>query len=224
MNKTVLLFDLDGTLLDTLDDLYLSVNHALLACGYPARTREEVRNFVGGGVKKLIERAVPAGTPQDRADEVLRVFRPYYASHSLDHTAPYPGIMEALAALAAAGCQMAIVSNKFDEAVKALNRDFFGQYISTAIGESDRIPKKPAPDGIFEAIRTLGARTEDCIYIGDSEVDVLTARAAGIPCLGCAWGFRGRGVLRDSGLADSAIFDTPTDLTEYILSVTRFVG
>ena len=216
MKYTTLLFDLDGTLLDTLTDLYLAVNHALAAFGMPQRSMDEVRMFVGNGVAKLIARAVPAGTSEEDTARVLAEFRAYYAENSRLHTAPYDGIRDSLKALSAAGCQMAVVSNKFDAAVKALNDEFFADSISVAIGDREGRNKKPAPDSLFEAMAQLGVAKEDCIYIGDSDVDIETAKNAGIPCIGCAWGFRGRQFLREHGLDDAWILENPTDLPAFI--------
>lgn len=179
---TGVLFDLDGTLLDTLDDLADSTNFALRSFGYPERTREEVRRFVGNGAGLLIARAVPEG-----ADPVpvLNAFRKHYQANCQIKTGPYPGILEALAQL---NYPMAIVSNKPDSAVKALCADYFpGIY---ALGESPDCPRKPAPDMVKKAMAAIGV--DRCIYVGDSEVDVLTAKNAGVPCLSVLWGFRDR--------------------------------
>ena len=179
---TGILFDLDGTLLDTLEDLADSTNFALRAFGYPERSREEVRRFVGNGAALLIRRAVP-----ENADPapVLDTFRAHYQANCQNKTGPYPGIPEALAKLS---CPIAIVSNKPDPAVKALCADYFpGIY---ALGESPDCPRKPAPDMVKKAMDAIGV--DRCVYVGDSEVDVLTAENAGVPCLSVLWGFRNR--------------------------------
>lgn len=177
-----ILFDLDGTLLDTLDDLADGVNHTLSQFGYPARSREEVRCFVGNGAARLLELAVPPGADWK---EPLQVFQDYYRAHCQEKTAPYPGIPEALEALAAR-YPLAIVSNKPDRAVKALCARYFpGIY---AQGEIPGCPRKPAPDMVFAGMKAIGV--ERCIYVGDSEVDVQTAQNAGVPCLSVLWGFR----------------------------------
>jgi len=212
MKYTTLLFDLDGTLLDTLSDLYLAVNHALAALGMPQRSVDEVRMFVGNGIKSLIDRAVPDGTPPQTTAQVLSVFRDYYSKNSRVNTAPYDGILLVLRSLAQKGYKMAVVSNKIDSAVKELNRDFFSEFISVAIGDREGKNKKPAPDSLYEAMALLGAEKEECLYIGDSDVDIETAKNAGIPCIGCAWGFRGRDFLREHGLPDDRIADSPADL------------
>lgn len=217
-NYNTLLFDLDGTLLDTLYDLYAATNHALAAHGYPERSMDEVRMFVGNGVKKLIDRAVPDGTDAETAAAVLADFRTYYAAHSRDHTAPYPGILLSLKALHDKGWKMAVISNKFDAAVKTLNRDFFSAFISVAIGDMEGRRKKPAPDSLYAAMEELGVRADTCIYIGDSDVDIETAKNASIPCIGCAWGFRGRTFLREHGLPDDMILDDPAMLYAFVQS------
>ena len=181
---TGILFDLDGTLLDTLEDLKDAVNYALGTLGYPERTLEEVRIFVGNGARKLMDLAVPAGGD---GDEAYRVFKAYYDAHSKIKTKPYDGIPEVLETLKGK-YPLAIVSNKPDSAVKSLCNDFFpGIY---ALGEAPDCPRKPAPDMVFKAMKEIGV--DACIYVGDSEVDVLTAKNAGVPCLSVLWGFRNR--------------------------------
>ena len=216
MKYTTLLFDLDGTLLDTLSDLYHAVLHALHAFDMPQRTRDEVRMMVGNGIKNLIDRAVPDGTPPKKTAQVLAVFRDYYSKNSRIQTAPYDGVMPTLQLLSKKGYKMAVISNKIDSAVKELNRDFFADYIPLAIGDREGRNKKPAPDSLFEAMELLGAKKEECLYIGDSDVDIVTANNAGIPCIGCAWGFRGRDFLREHGLDDDWILEKPTDLPAFL--------
>ncbi|MDD3242769.1 MAG: HAD-IA family hydrolase [Eubacteriales bacterium] len=215
MTKQTVLFDLDGTLLDTLDDLAGSTNAALAACGYPLRQKDEVRAFVGNGVEKLIERAVPAGTPRADMLACLAVFREHYSRHMEDHTAPYPGILTLLEHLRAQGCRMAIISNKFDAAVKALNARWFSQWIEAAVGESPAVRKKPAPDTVLAAMAQLEANPASTLYVGDSDVDVQTARAAGIAVCGVTWGFRSRALLEEAG-ADYVV-DTAQELEDRIV-------
>lgn len=191
MSKTGILFDLDGTLLDTLEDLADSVNQVLSDFGYPSRTLEEVRRFVGNGAGRLIAQAVPAGT--DPAP-VLTAFQSYYAAHCQIKTRPYAGIPEALRRLGGK-YPLAIVSNKPDIAVKALCASVFPGIL--AMGESALCPRKPAPDMVRKAMEAIGA--EDCVYVGDSEVDVLTAENAGVPCLSVLWGFRDRAAIEAAG-------------------------
>ena len=191
--KTAILFDLDGTLLDTLGDLHASTNAVLQAFAYPTRTIDEVRQFVGNGARRLIEQAVPAGE-EARVDEVLAAFQTYYAAHCDILTRPYPGIPELLASLAGK-YPLAVVSNKPDRAVKELANIYFPALY--ARGESADCPRKPAPDMVHMAMQALGA--DRCIYVGDSEVDVLTAKNAGVPCLSVTWGFRDEQTLRAAG-------------------------
>lgn len=189
--KTGILFDLDGTLLDTLDDLADSVNHVLSEFGYPARSREEVRRFVGNGARRLMALSVPEGADVDAA---LAAFQPYYGAHCQIKTKPYDGIMEALAELAQK-YPIAIVSNKPDHAVKTLCAEYFPGIC--AMGESTDCPRKPAPDMVLKAMRALGV--EKGIYVGDSEVDVQTAKNAGVPCVSVLWGFRDKEEIEAAG-------------------------
>ncbi len=195
------IFDLDGTLLDTIQDLAASVNYALSQCRMPERTLDEVRRFVGNGVRLLMIRAVPDGEDNPRFQEAFDIFRSHYLEHSLDTTAPYPGIMDMLERLKANGKRMAVVSNKFDTATKELIRHFFGNLIEVAIGENEAagVRKKPAPDTVNEALRQLGVGKEDAVYVGDSDVDIQTARNSGLPCISVLWGFRDREFLLENG-------------------------
>lgn len=195
------IFDLDGTLLDTIQDLATSVNYALRQCRMPERTLDEVRRFVGNGVRLLMIRAVPDGEDNPRFQEAFDIFRSHYLEHSLDTTAPYPGIMEMLQRLKANGKRLAVVSNKFDTATKELIRHFFGNLIEVAIGENEAagVRKKPAPDTVNEALHQLGVGKEDAVYVGDSDVDLQTARNSGLPCISVLWGFRDREFLWENG-------------------------
>ncbi len=190
LQLTTVIFDLDGTLLDTLDDLTAAVNHALRTFGLPERSREEVRTFVGNGVRKLVQRAVPQGTEETLFEKVFSLFRTYYVEHSLDQTRPYPGIMPMLERLKREDYRMAIVSNKLQPAVTILNDHFFNAYMDAAVGESETVKRKPAPDGILEALRRMGSTPQESIYVGDSEVDIATARNAGVYSASVLWGFR----------------------------------
>ncbi len=189
------IFDLDGTLLNTLDDLAASTNAALRQFGYPERTVEEVRRFVGNGVRLLMVRALPQGEETPRFEEILAYFRQHYAAHCREATAPYPGIPALLARLRERGVRVAVVSNKFDAAVKDLCHAYFGGEVEVAVGESPAVAKKPAPDAVLAAMRELGVSPADAVYVGDSEVDVETARRAGLPCISVLWGFRDRAEL-----------------------------
>ena len=212
------IFDLDGTLLNTLEDLCDSTNAALEQYGYPTRTIDEVRRFVGNGVKLLMLRALGIEKPEDNAEfeDVFAAFRAHYAEHSNDHTRPYDGVMELMQHLQDAGIEMAIVSNKLDPAVKQLNELYFRQYITVAIGENEAagVKKKPAPDTVYTALRELGIAAENAVYIGDSEVDLATAKNSGLPCISVTWGFRDRECLTEHG---AQIFcDTPEQVWETI--------
>ena len=209
MYKTYI-FDLDGTLLNTLGDLAASTNYALRQYGMPEHTIDDVRRFVGNGVGKLIERAIPEGLANPQYEDVLATFRKYYMLHSLDTTAPYPGIESLLHSLRSHGCNVAVVSNKFYNATVELCRHFFADTVEVAIGERENIRRKPAPDTVFEAMRQLGVSGEDTVYVGDSDVDVATARNSGIPCISVLWGFRDRDFLIEHGA--TTFVNTPEDI------------
>lgn len=199
MRYDTAVFDLDGTLLDTLLDLFDSTNYALYVNGLPPRTVDEIRAFVGNGVAKLLSRAVPEGTAPGLEAKCLADFRAHYFLNMANKTAPYPGVPELLRRLGDAGLKLAVVSNKFDGAVKGLCRSYFEGLIPVAVGEAPDVARKPAPDTVFKALSELGSDPAKAVYIGDSEVDVETARNAGIPCLSVAWGFRDRGFLIANG-------------------------
>lgn len=207
--KTGILFDLDGTLLYTLEDLLDATNYALEACGYPRRSLGELRKFVGNGAENQIRMSLPAGSSPEEVQRVLAVYKPYYTSHCQVKTRPYAGIPEALEVLGQK-YPIAIVSNKPDGAVKALCAQMFpGLY---ALGETADCPRKPAPDMVFKACRAIG--TDTCIYVGDSEVDVRTARNAGVRCLSVLWGFRDRPEIEEEG--GSCFCENPRDLPKKI--------
>lgn len=195
------IFDLDGTLLDTLDDLTASTNYALHEFGMPVYSRDQIRMFVGNGVRKLIERAVPGGATNEKFEEVLSVFQQHYLQHGMDHTVPYAGIVDLLTKLRAEGRRVAVVSNKFCAATEELCDSFFGELVEVAIGENEAagIKKKPSPDTVVEAMRQLGATCDDTVYVGDSDVDVQTAKNSGIPCISVLWGFRDKDFLLAHG-------------------------
>ena len=208
------LFDLDGTLLDTLGDLAAAVNRTLAKYALPPRTLDEVRAFVGNGVEKLMERAVPDGRSDPRFEQLLADFKADYALHAADSTAPYPGVVALLQALKARGCKVGVVSNKFDAATKALCARYFGPLVDVAVGENERggVRKKPAPDTVLAAMQQLGA--SEGVYVGDSEVDIETARNAKLPCLSVTWGFRSREQLLQSSA--SVLIDTPEDVLAHL--------
>ena len=193
------IFDLDGTLLSTLADLAASTNYALRTHHMPERSLDEVRRFVGNGVKKLMERAIPDGLNNPLFEETFATFRQHYMQHNLDTTQPYPGIMQLLEQLKAEGKNIAVVSNKFYAATRELCRHFFGDLVHVAIGEREDIRKKPAPDTVIEALRELGVDKEGAVYIGDSDVDIMTAKNSGMPCVSVLWGFRDKEFLLEHG-------------------------
>ena len=206
------IFDLDGTLLDTLGDLASSVNYALRTHNMPEHSIDDVRRFVGNGVRLLMERAVPDGAANPHFDETFATFRQHYMEHSLDTTRPYDGIPETLAELKSRGCRLAVVSNKFMSATQELIRHFFPDTIEVAIGEheAEGIRKKPAPDTVFAALAQLGVGKENAVYVGDSDVDIQTAINSGLPCISVLWGFRDRGFLLQHGA--KTLISAPRDL------------
>lgn len=207
------IFDLDGTLLNTLDDLADSVNAALTSNGLPRRTVEEVREFVGNGVYNLMVKAV-GSREHPNFEKAFSDFKAHYAVHCMDKTAPYAGIMELLKELSAQGYKLAVVSNKFDAAVKKLNTQYFDGYIPVAIGEKENVRKKPAPDSVFEAMKELGSKAENTVYVGDSDVDIMTAQNAGILCISVIWGFRDEAFLAEHGAVTYA--KTPEDIKRFL--------
>lgn len=211
--KLLVLFDLDGTLLDTLQDLTDSVNHTLVQYGLPTRSKAEIRSFVGNGVKNLISRSLPGREDDPAVERVLEDYLAYYAQHNLDTTAPYEGIRQMLAMLQ--DHPIAIVSNKADRDVKPLCRRYFpGIY---ALGETADCPRKPAPDMLQQTMKKLGC--EKAVYIGDSEVDILTAGNAGVPCISVTWGFRTAQQLRSSGA--TRLCHAPVDLPAMIREIEK---
>lgn len=204
MKKNTVIFDLDGTLLDTLQDLADATNYALRKQGMPERTVEEVRQFVGNGVRLLMIRAIPGGEENPLFEETFALFKSYYGEHCNDHTRPYEGIMELLATLREKGYAVAIVSNKIDFAVKELSKLYFQGIVPVAIGEKEGIRRKPAPDTVFEALKELGRTKEEAVYVGDSDVDIETAQNAGMPCISVLWGFRDKAFLKAHGASHYA--------------------
>lgn len=210
------IFDLDGTLLNTLDDLMDSVNFALKMNGFPFRTYEEVRSFVGNGVENLIKLCVPEGTNDTQVKHCLADFRLYYSDNVQNKTAPYMGVMGLLKQLYEENYKLAIISNKFDKAVKALNKIYFEEFIKVALGETENVPKKPAPDMMFSVLKELGSSTDKAVFVGDSEVDAKTAKNAGVTFVGVTWGFRDREVLEREGA--SHIINEPQELLGFMVN------
>lgn len=199
MRYQTAIFDMDGTILETLEDMCASVNVTMDHVGYPRRTMDEVCRFVGNGAAKLIERCMPAGAEDPRYPAALEFYRAYYDAHAQIKTGPYPGIPELLNQLSREGVRLAVVSNKPDEAVRALTERYFPGVFPVAIGNRDGWATKPAPDSVYEAMRLLGARRESTVYVGDSDVDVDTARNAGLDSVIVTWGFRDEDFLRAHG-------------------------
>lgn len=199
MKKTTVIFDLDGTLLDTLQDLADAANYALRKEGMPERTIDEVRRFVGNGVRLLMIRAVPGGESNPLFEETFAQFKEYYGEHCNDNTKPYEGMIELLETLKSKGYSVAIVSNKIDFAVKELSALYFKGIVPVAIGEKEGVRRKPEPDTVREALKELGRTAEEAVYVGDSDVDIETAKNAGMPCISVLWGFRDREFLEEHG-------------------------
>ncbi|MDY5212238.1 HAD family hydrolase [Intestinibacter sp.] len=214
MKYNTVIFDLDGTLLNTLEDLGDSVNFALKSFGYPTRTYEEVKSFVGNGIKDLLTKAVPIGTDEETTLRCLQAFKNHYKTNMQNKTLPYEGIIALLKELNSKGIKLGIVSNKYDFGVKNLNKYYFKDLIPVAIGEREGVRKKPAPDTVLTAMKELGSKKEECLYVGDSGSDMITAKNAGIKSVGVTWGFRDADSLRESG----AIFliNSPKELLELL--------
>lgn len=208
------IFDLDGTILDTLDDLADSANFALAAHNFPIRTRDEIRRFVGNGVRNLIMRALPEGMAEKHTDDVLATFLSHYKTNCNNKTKPYDGILAMLRTLREKGCKTAVLSNKADAPVQALVKSYFDGLIDYAAGEKEGVPRKPAPEGVHAILCHFGVASGECAYIGDSDVDVDTAKNAGIDYIGVDWGFRDREELVARGAA--VIAHTADELTGFI--------
>ncbi|MDO4171340.1 MAG: HAD-IA family hydrolase [Prevotellaceae bacterium] len=214
MRYKAIIWDLDGTLLDTLQDLHIAVNHALRHCGMPQRTLDEVRRFVGNGVRRLIVLSVPRGEENPMFEEVFATFKSYYVQHCQENTCLYAGIQDTLTELRRRGYRMAIVSNKLQAGVTELYDAYFRDTIEVAVGESPEVRRKPCADMVEQALERLGVRPCDAVYVGDSEVDVATARNASLPCISVLWGFRDRATLADCGATQFAA--TPHDILEMV--------
>ena len=199
MKYKLAIFDMDGTILDTLEDLSASLNYALRLSGFEERTLAEVRSFVGNGIRKLVERGVPAGTSEAEIDRVFADFSAHYKLHCADKTKPYDGIRELLLELRSRGMKIAVVSNKADFAVQELCRQYFEQIFDAAVGEQNVVRKKPAPDSVNTVLEKLEICRTNAVYIGDSEVDIETAKNAQMDCIAVDWGFRDREYLKNVG-------------------------
>jgi len=214
MKYELAIFDMDGTILNTLEDLKDAINHALVECGYPERSLEEVRQFVGNGTRRLVDLAVPEGTSKEDKEKVYQTYIPYYEAHADAKTDVYPGIRELLKNLKEQGCMTAVVSNKPDAAVKNLTEAYFHGLFDMAVGENEAggIKRKPAPDEVDCVLHKLNISNSKAVYIGDSDVDVATARASGLQLIAVDWGFRSRSFLEE--LQVDTIVSTPHEIEE----------
>ncbi len=214
--KKAVIFDLDGTLLNTLDDLADSTNYALSKFGYPTRTIDEVRQFVGNGVAKLIERAIPEGKNNPNFEKCLAIFKENYAQNMYNKTAPYNGIIEMLSNLKSKGIKIAVVSNKFDLAVKELCKKYFEEFIDFAAGENEAqgIRKKPAPDTVISVLNKFNFAPEDAVYVGDSDVDIMAAKNSKMPCISVTWGFRDEKFLLENGA--TILINAPSEIYNHL--------
>lgn len=219
MRYQTIIFDLDGTLLNTLEDLCDSVNVIMQRFGWKTHSLEEIRRFVGNGIGKLMERATPEGRENPQFEEAFEAFRVYYTDHCQIKTRAYDGVVDLMKELKKNGAKLAIVSNKNDAAVKELNEIYFSGCVSAAIGEAEGRKRKPAPDEVYVALEELGSTKEEAVYIGDSEVDYATAQASGLPCVLVSWGFRDKELL-ESFEAEKVV-DNVKDLREFLFDFTK---
>ena len=215
MNYKLAIFDLDGTLLNTLQDLTNSVNYALKKSGYPERTVEEVRNFVGNGILRLIKLAVPSGTTEEDTETVFNDFKLHYKQNSNVFTKPYDGITEVIKKIRSNGIKTAVVSNKADFAVQDLCKEYFPNLFDYAVGEREGVLKKPAPDSVNTVLKTVGFEKAEAVYIGDSDVDIATAENANLDCITVTWGFRDEKFLKEKG--GTVFAHNPKELLSFIL-------
>lgn len=199
MGYGTVIFDMDGTILDTLEDILDSVNVTMDHVGYPHHTKEVMRRFLGNGAATQIQRCMPGGAEDPKYQEALDFYLDYYNDHAKIKTGPYPGIVDVLKKLRELGVKTAVVSNKPDVTVQELSEEFFTGLFDVSMGERAGMKKKPAPDSVFEAMKLLNADPKTCVYVGDSEVDMATARNSNLPCVTVTWGFRDEDFLREQG-------------------------
>ena len=215
MRYKAVLFDMDGTVLDTLGDLTNAVNHVLALYGMPQREKRDVAGFLGNGAAHLLAKSVPAGTSEEMLAEMLRVYQPWYDSHCAILTAPYPGVLPMMEALRKAGVKQAVISNKQDSAVRQLAEQHFPGLLEVAVGESATVRRKPNPDAVLAALREMGVSRDEAVYVGDTEVDLRTAENAGLACAAVGWGFRTEEQLRTAGAGH--VFHTADELLNWLL-------
>jgi len=215
MRYQAVLFDMDGTVLDTLDDLYDSINHSLAEFSLPRVSREHVRQCLGNGAAYLVKHSVPEGSSPELEAKVLAFYKPWYDAHCLIKTAPYDGILPLMQELKEHGLRLAIISNKPDRAVQELSAAFFPGLLELSVGESPSVRRKPAPDTVLKAAAQIGLPVDQCVYVGDSEVDLQTARNAGMDCISVTWGFRDEPQLLDAGAA--TLVHMPKELEALLL-------
>lgn len=215
MKYKAVIFDMDGTILNTLEDLKNATNYSVRQFGMPERSLEEVRMFVGNGIRKLVERAVPAGTSEEKIAQVLDVFLEYYEIHSADNTSPYPGILELVEKLKKSGIKTAVSTNKADVPAQELGREYFNGIFDLIVGQQDGLKVKPAPDSVNKILSILDIQKKDAIYIGDSDVDVQTAKNSGLDFIGVSWGFRGREFLEKNGAKN--IVDNANEILDLVI-------
>lgn len=215
MKYKAVIFDMDGTILNTLEDLKNATNYSLRQFGMPERSLEEVRMFVGNGIRKLVERAVPSGTSEEKIAQVFDVFLEYYEIHSADNTSPYPGILELVEKLKKSGIKTAVSTNKADVPAQELGREYFNGIFDLIVGQQDGLKVKPAPDSVNKILSILDIQKKDAIYIGDSDVDVQTAKNSGLDFIGVSWGFRGREFLEKNGAKN--IVDNANEILNLVI-------
>ena len=215
MKYQAVLFDMDGTVLDTLDDLCDSINHSLAEFSLPQVSREHVRQCLGNGAAFLVSHSIPAGSSPELEADVLAFYKPWYDAHCLIKTAPYEGILPMMQSLKEQGLRLAIISNKPNRAVQELSDAFFPGLLELSVGESPSVRRKPAPDTVLTAVSQIGLSVDQCVYVGDSEVDLQTARNAGMDCISVTWGFRDESQLIEAGA--SVLVRTPEELESFLL-------
>ena len=215
-NYKAVIFDMDGTLLNSIEDLTDSINFILDKYKLPTKTLPEVKHMVGSGAAKLVERAIPLGRDNPKFNTILDDYKAYYFDHCNENTGPYDNIIELLKELKSRGFKLAIVSNKSMKAIQELKDLYFEDYIDVAVGVTDNVKRKPAPDECYEAMEQLGVNKEDCIYVGDSDTDYLSAVNTGLPCISCLWGFRTKEELIDAGAGNNYFVEDPLEILNIV--------